>query len=150
MLCQIVDTAESMVRRKGDPKGAVAKVRVLIVEDDLLIALCLEEMLTALGFRDIHSARDLPTARRLLDEAAPDFAILDVNLGRETVFPFAAELVARCVPFLFSTGNCRSSFPPEWQDRQIVPKPVQAGSLAAAIRAVGIAGDFGAAAPALS
>lgn len=121
------------------PGGFGGRVYVLVVEDDYLIALCVEDTLATLGYGDIRKAPDLATAHKLLEETAPNFAILDVNLGRETVFSFAAALLARGVPFLFSTGNSRDSFPSEWQSHPIVPKPLHQGALQAALRAVGVA-----------
>lgn len=117
--------------------GRVA-ARALVVEDEAIIALFVEDILARLGFQDVHLAHDLATGWTLAAELSPTFAVLDVNLGRELVFPLASELRRRRIPFVFSTGNARSTMPREWQDDVIVPKPLDQTGLARALRTLGI------------
>jgi len=79
--------------------------RVLVVEDELLVALELEAMLARLGCQVVGPARTLTEAVRLA-AIEPDLAaaVLDVNLDGERVFPVADMLAARGVPILFATG----------------------------------------------
>jgi DNA-binding response OmpR family regulator len=123
--------------------AGLGAVQALVVEDDSLIALVVEDALAALGFHNIHLARDLTKGWALADQVSPAFAILDVNIGRELVFPLAQELSRRKIPFLFSTGNARSAMPKEWQGHIIVHKPLQEAALARALRAIGVLPPLG-------
>jgi DNA-binding LytR/AlgR family response regulator len=111
---------------------------VLIVEDEFLVAAHLEDVLAELGYTEIHVAGDLDEGHRLLERVAPHFAILDVNVGSALVFPLAAELQKRRIPFVFSSGNALSAFPPEWRTHPFVPKPLQKHVLAAALHGFGL------------
>jgi DNA-binding NtrC family response regulator len=79
--------------------------RILIVEDDYVIAMELAEALEERGavvfgpVGSVHEAEEL-----LRSEDGLDAAILDINLGRENAFPVADRLMSRKVPFLFTTG----------------------------------------------
>ena len=114
-----------------------APASILIVEDEAAIAWLYEELLAELGFRDIRAALDLATARQLLDERAPDLAILDVNIGAHPVFPLAQELRARHVPILFSTGASGRDFPDEWLRHPVLLKPVTRCALTAMLDSLG-------------
>ncbi len=118
-------------------------ISILVVEDDFLVGVDVQNMLAELGFCEVRLAHDLPKAKELLDAHLPDLAILDVNIGNTLVFPLAAELAARNVPFVFSTGRAQSEFPTEWKSHRILPKPLQKSMIAAAIAALGFsaAGD---------
>lgn len=81
-------------------------LRVLVVEDETLVAMMLEVMLDSLGCDVVGVAGTLSRGLALAgDEAlALDAAILDINLGGEKVYPLAERLAARGVPFIFCTG----------------------------------------------
>jgi DNA-binding response OmpR family regulator len=106
-------------------RGAMLPSRVLIVEDEFLIALNLQQLLEDMGV-DQDCAADLKTAARFVAAAAPDFAILDINVGRALVFPFAAELRARGIPFVFSSGRDWRDRPAEFARERCAQKPLQA------------------------
>jgi CheY-like chemotaxis protein len=78
--------------------------RVLLVEDEGLVALMIEDMLEELGLKVIASAAHVAKACELASAASFDLALLDVNLAGERVFPVARILRDRRIPFLFSTG----------------------------------------------
>lgn len=78
--------------------------RILLVEDEPMIAFALEDMVLDLGYEVIGPAYRLSDALRLAGEGAIDGAILDVNLNEESSFPVADLLRDRGVPFLFATG----------------------------------------------
>lgn len=80
--------------------------RVLLVEDEGLVALMMEDLLTDLGCEVVGSCDSIRSALEWLAGAAeaPDGAVLDVNLGGELVYPVAEALAARRVPFAFATG----------------------------------------------
>jgi CheY-like chemotaxis protein len=117
------------------PKGPAP--RILLVEDELLVALAMQALLENLGYADVSIAGELSQAFLLLAHAAPDLAILDVNIGREKVFPFAAELRSRSVPFFFCTGEKPETFPAEWQRYPVIAKPVDEALLRSALEAFG-------------
>ena len=83
--------------------GQTAK-RVLIVEDDVLVALHLEDLLTALGHEVIGQATRIDLAIELARKSDMDFAILDINLDGAKSFPVADILRQRGIPFAFATG----------------------------------------------
>ena len=79
--------------------------RILIVEDEALIAMLLEEMIEDLGHDVVGPARNIETGLKLASEERLDCAILDMNLGNGTSSKtIARELKLRGIPFLFSTG----------------------------------------------
>jgi DNA-binding response OmpR family regulator len=78
--------------------------RILIVEDEYLIAMELDGTLRAAGYRVIGPASDIDAALELLKAERPDAAILDVDLGEEWVTPVAEVLHAMSVPFLLASG----------------------------------------------
>jgi CheY-like chemotaxis protein len=85
-------------------------VRVLLVEDEALISMMMEDLLTELGCEVVASFGALQPALDWLEAQAipPDGAVLDINLGGgEMVFPLASRLQALGVPFVFATGYGR-------------------------------------------
>ncbi|SFQ21965.1 response regulator [Tranquillimonas alkanivorans] len=79
-------------------------LRVLVVEDEYLIALEMEALLEELGCEVIGPAPSVKKALALLDLERPGFAILDVNLGNERSTPVAQALVEMNVPYVVATG----------------------------------------------
>ena len=78
--------------------------RVLLVEDSMLIALDAEDSLLASGAGEVVIAGNVRAALAAIDEALPDYAVLDYNLGDESSEPVARALAAAGVPFCFATG----------------------------------------------
>jgi CheY-like chemotaxis protein len=97
--------------------------RVLIVEDEAIIAFALEDMLIELGCTVIGPALRLAEAQELASEADLDAAILDVNINSERSYPVAAELERRCIPFVFATGYDREGLNWRGQNAEILAKP---------------------------
>jgi CheY-like chemotaxis protein len=83
-------------------------LRALVVEDEAVISFLLEDMLGELGAGDVRHGASVRAALSALDAAAPDFAVLDVNLGGERVYPVAERLEKDGVPFVFITGYGKS------------------------------------------
>lgn len=79
--------------------------RILVVEDEALVALDVASALEAHGAVVLGPFAGLVGAMRMTDEAAIDAAVLDVDLGRESVFPLADRLHEGGVPFVFHTGH---------------------------------------------
>jgi len=101
-----------------------ARRRVGVVEDEVLIAILLEDMLDALGCEPVGPATTLAEASDLLALDTPlDMAILDVNLGSEPVYPVADQLIAAGVEVIFATGSLRSVLPERFADCKVIEKP---------------------------
>jgi light-regulated signal transduction histidine kinase (bacteriophytochrome)/CheY-like chemotaxis protein len=117
---------------KTEPSGisALCPDDVLLVEDNMIIALDAEEMLRELGVKSIRVASGVAAALRLIDERSPDFALLDVHLGEETSFEVASHLLKLDIPFAFATGyGEQAAFPAEYAQIKKLRKPYSAESL---------------------
>ncbi|OYY12601.1 MAG: hypothetical protein B7Y70_04940 [Rhizobiales bacterium 35-68-8] len=113
----------------------VAGKRVLIVEDELLVAMSLEDTLRSLGCTVIGPVATLGEALRIAGDVDADLAILDVNLRGEQVFPAAEILAGRGVPLVFCSGFVGASpLPPCFSDALQVPKPYTDRVIASAVR----------------
>ena len=120
----------------ADGKIAAGK-RVLIVEDELMIRMLLEGMLTDLGHSVAAEAGGLDEAMTLAKQAEFDLAVLDVNLNGTPVTPVVEILVERGVPFIFASGYGQRGLPEAYRTAPILQKPFQADALEDAIKAVG-------------
>ena len=109
---------------------------VLVVEDEFLIAQDVEDKLYNLGFSTVYLAHNVERGRECLRSNPIGLAILDVNLGRELVFPLAADLRERQVPIIFCTARTYSDLPGEWAVHPIVPKPIDETLMIRAIRSL--------------
>lgn len=108
--------------------------RALIVDDEFLVAMHVETVLEDLGFADIAWANSLKAAEAALEEGLPAFAVLDINIGQDLVFPLAEKLVALGVPFVFCSGA--NTPPPRWADHPFIPKPMSHRALASIVEAL--------------
>lgn len=79
-------------------------LRVLVVEDEALVALQLEDMLADLGCAIIGPASRVCQALDLLGGQRVDAAVLDLNVAGELVYPVADALASRGLPYIFATG----------------------------------------------
>ena len=103
--------------------GGLAGLRVLLVEDEPIVALALMGALRSFGCEVVGPAYDL-TQAELLSQGPLDGAILDVNLGDKKVFPVADILAEREIPFCFVTGYGVAGLRPGDLDRPVLQKPV--------------------------
>ena len=107
---------------------------VLVVEDNMIIALDAEDIMRKFGVGTVRSASSVAQALREISDRPPEFALLDVNLGTETSFEIAKRLTEIGVPFVFATGYGEQvAFPPEFSDAPKLRKPYSIDSLRAAI-----------------
>jgi CheY-like chemotaxis protein len=98
--------------------------RVFVVEDEMIVAWLLEDMLAALGCAIVGPAVSVSQALAMLDDAAVlDAAVLDVTLNGQKSYPIADALVARDVPFAFSNGYHKDSLPNGYQRFPVLQKP---------------------------
>ena len=107
-------------------------LRVLLVEDEALVAMLVEDMLADHGCQVVATAPRLEEAlARAKDRSLNiDIAILDLNLAGENTFPVAEALAERGVPFAFATGYGAGGLPSEWSDRPTLQKPFTASDVA--------------------
>ncbi|HXW49189.1 MAG TPA: response regulator [Xanthobacteraceae bacterium] len=107
--------------------------RVLVVEDELMIRLLLEGMLTDLGHTVAAEAGGIDEAIALAKKGTFDVAVLDVNLNGHPVTPVVEVLVERGVPFIFASGYGQRGLPEAYRAIPTLQKPFQSDALARAI-----------------
>ncbi|MFL5335530.1 MAG: response regulator [Geminicoccaceae bacterium] len=112
-----------------EPAPDLSGFHIMLVEDDTLIALDLEASLNEAGCAVLGPMATVAAAIAALAENSPDGAVLDVNLGREMVYPVADALADRGVPFVFLTGYGRDILPERHHDRALLAKPFQPDEL---------------------
>lgn len=103
----------------------LAGLRVLLVEDEVMVALMLEDHLERLGCVVVATAGSVSAGLAAVERQGPtlDAALLDVNLGGEKVYPVAERLAARGIPFLFSTAYDPGSIVADFAERPVLSKP---------------------------
>ena len=97
--------------------------RILVVEDEALIALVLEDWLADLACETVGPAASAHAALGLIESTKLDAAILDVTLREGDSFAVAEALRARNVPFAFATGHGPASIDARFRDAPILVKP---------------------------
>lgn len=126
------DTVQTHVAR-ATPASSIAGIRLLLVEDSMMIALDAQTMLEDAGVQ-VEIAGSLEDARRALRLHPFDLVVLDVNLAGETSLGIAAELEAEQHPFLFATGyGARTAIPERFDQVPVVTKPYNLSALSYAI-----------------
>jgi CheY-like chemotaxis protein len=110
-----------------------AGTRVLIVEDDSIIAMTAEDMLEEVGCATAAVAATLSEALARLDDTSFDLALLDLNLKSESSLPVAARLRERGTPFIFATGYDGLPADSGFADAPFISKPYRLEQLAAKI-----------------
>lgn len=116
----------------GPPPGT----RVLIVEDEAIIAMTAEDMIEELGCVVAGVAADLSDALQRAEAGGFDVALLDINLDGASSTPVAALLAERATPFIFTTGYGASGPVGDFADVPVVVKPYSAEHLGRAIGTV--------------
>jgi light-regulated signal transduction histidine kinase (bacteriophytochrome) len=110
--------------QKNRPKSLAFPRKVLMVEDNLLIAMDSEDVLRRLGAEDIQICGNVQTALQALEQNKFEFAILDINLGTETSVPVANKLMTLGTPFIFASGYGESSvLPKDMRHMVVLSKP---------------------------
>lgn len=107
--------------------------RVFVVEDEMLLALMIEDMLADLGHQVVALATRLEPAVTLARTVDVDVAVLDINLAGVQSFPIADVLKERGIPFLFATGYGALGLNEAHSDALTLKKPFEAKDLSAAI-----------------
>jgi CheY-like chemotaxis protein len=106
-------------------RETLAGFRMLVVEDEALVAMLIEDYLTELGLAVVEVAGTLDRGLALATDAGRviDGAILDINLGTEKVFPVAAALADRGIPFVFATGYGIDGLGTDYAGYPVIAKP---------------------------
>jgi len=105
------------------PDLRIATPRILVVEDEMTVAMLIEDMVHELSFEIAGVIPGLEDAMRMADSDEFDVAMLDVHLNGKTVFPFAAELDKRQIPYLFATAYGARGIPEEFHGHPVLEKP---------------------------
>jgi CheY-like chemotaxis protein len=110
--------------------------RVLIVEDESLVAMLLETILEDMGCTPVGPASTVDEGLNFVaDGETLDAALLDVNVAGTQVFPVARALKDRGVPFVFSTGYGEGGLPDEWRGQSTIQKPFTEAAIRDALMA---------------
>lgn len=110
--------------------------RVIVVEDEALVAMMMEDLLEGLGCEVAASLGSLPQALDWLaeDKERLDGALLDVNLGGELAFPIAEALQERQTPFAFATGYGNLKLERRYARVPLLGKPINPARLREVVR----------------
>ena len=103
--------------------------RILVVEDEYLIRMLLEDMLGDLGYEIAGAVGTIAEASNLAETGSFDLAILDVNVDGKEIYPVAAILAKRGLPFVFVSGYGEGSLAEPYRNRPSLQKPFQAEQL---------------------
>ena len=129
---------ETPVRIVG-PVGRIERAatgrKVLLVEDNLVLAMDMVDSLTRLGAASVETAASIESGVRLASRNELDFAVLDMNLRGVVSFDIARTLIERQIPFLFVTGYGSSlDIPEEFAGVPILAKPIDEGTLSKTVQ----------------
>jgi PAS domain S-box-containing protein len=124
--------AAALLRRLDDEQSLAGK-RVIIMEDEPLVAMDLESCLAAAGCEVVGTAGTVREAKTLCAEAECDAALIDVNLAGQPVDELASALTKRNIPFAFVTGYGREALPQGFRDALMVGKPFDEATLIATV-----------------
>jgi DNA-binding response OmpR family regulator len=115
------------------PKRPLSGRRILVVEDEYLIAIEMERWLQEAGAEVAGPVPDTKRALALIETEPLDAAVLDVHLNGEPVYPVADRLTERGVPYLFATGEIRIAEGSDYRSHAVLGKPVLDSELLQAV-----------------
>jgi DNA-binding response OmpR family regulator len=113
------------------PKGEGSRLRILVVEDEMLIADMIADRLHDAGYEVVGPATSLARGKILASQEDLDLALLDINLAGNTSFAIAEILMQRRVPFAFLTGYGKSAIPGAYGEYPCLAKPFPLNDLVA-------------------
>jgi CheY-like chemotaxis protein len=105
-------------------------LRVLVVEDEMMVSMLIEDMLADMGCHVVGPASRLDEAMELVGSAELDCAVLDVNLGGQPIFPLADVLRQKGAPFAFATGYGDAGLRDIDKGTPVLQKPFRESDLA--------------------
>lgn len=119
-----------------DAGAVLAGRRILVVEDEALVAMLIEDTLTDLGCEVVGPVASIGEALALVRDEAVDGATLDINLGGEEAYPVAQTLEARGIRFILMSGYAPENLPGAYTRWRILQKPFSEQALARSLAEV--------------
>jgi CheY-like chemotaxis protein len=114
-------------------KRELSNRKVLVVEDEMMIAMLIEDMLDEFGCKLVGPATNVPDALELISNESIEVAVLDLNLDGKDTYAIADALRQKNVPFIFATGYGLTGLRPEYGNRPVLQKPFQSRDLETAL-----------------
>jgi CheY-like chemotaxis protein len=114
-------------------KRELSNRKVLVVEDEMMIAMLIEDMLDEFGCVLVGPATTVPRALDLIGKERVEIAVLDLNLDGQDTYAIADALQQKNVPFIFATGYGSTGLRKEYGNRPVLQKPFQARDLETAL-----------------
>lgn len=114
-------------------KRELSNRKVLVVEDEMMIAMLIEDMLDEFGCKLVGPATNVPRALELIAKESIDVAVLDLNLDGKDTYAIADALQRKNVPFIFATGYGSAGLRQEYGNRPVLQKPFPASDLETAL-----------------
>ncbi|WP_192641355.1 response regulator [Bosea sp. OAE506] len=108
-------------------------LRMLVVEDEMMLLMMIESMLEEIGCQSISVAATVKQALLLIETETFDLAMLDLNLNGDRSYPVADALAEQAVPFMFSTGYSADGMLEPYRNSLILKKPYSFEALAGAL-----------------
>lgn len=118
-----------------DSPNRLVSCRVLVIEDESLVAMLLEDTLASLGCQVIGCASRFGEAEEKARSLSFDLAVLDINLNGKQTLPIAEILFGRAIPFVFATGYEVGFLPPHLRAAPVLQKPFGQQELEATLHA---------------
>lgn len=117
-----------------DERAVLGAQTILVLDDEMMVAMLLEDMLGDLGCRVVGPVATVEAALAKLQERSVDAALLNVNLSYgQSGYPVAEALTARRIPFTFVTGYGAGTLNPEFRTRPTLQKPFHMAALVDAL-----------------
>jgi CheY-like chemotaxis protein len=110
-------------------KRELSNRKILVVEDEMMIAMLIEDMLDEFGCKLVGPATNVPRALELIARENVEIAVLDLNLDGQNTYAIADALQQKNVPFIFATGYGSTGLRQEYGNRPVLQKPFQARDL---------------------
>ena len=114
-------------------KRKLSNCKVLVVEDEMMIAMLIEDMLDEFGCKTVGPATNVPRALELIGKEQVEVAVLDLNLDGNDTYAIADALRHKRVPFIFATGYGSTGLREDYRGRPVLQKPFQARELETAL-----------------
>jgi CheY-like chemotaxis protein len=111
----------------------MSRVKVLVVEDEPILAFVMEDIIKGLGYEVIAKTAALSEAKQVASSIEVDLAILDINLYGEKSYIVAEILLTRGIPFIFVTGSRGDTMPASLGHAAKLTKPISSSDVARAI-----------------
>ena len=127
------DNDTAMTGASTAPASHVPSRRVLIIEDEVLIAMVLEDMLEMLGHVIVATPGGFVEAEAAITAGGFDLVIADVNLGADPVYPLAERVLAAGVQLILATGSHRDTLPERFVGLPVLEKPYALNAVEAAL-----------------